>query len=30
VKPGEFNVYVAGLEKAFDDGLAKQNEEAKK
>ena len=24
VKPGEFNTYVAGLEKAFEEGLAKQ------
>jgi hypothetical protein len=30
VKPGEFNTYVAGLEKAFDEGLAKQKEEVKK
>jgi metallo-beta-lactamase class B len=30
VKPTEFNTYVAGLEKAFDEGLAKQKEEAKK
>ena len=30
VKPGEFNTYVAGLEKAFDEGLAKQIEEVKK
>jgi hypothetical protein len=28
VKPGEFNTYVAGLEKAFDAGLAKQTAEA--
>jgi metallo-beta-lactamase class B len=30
VKPTEFNTYVAGLEKAFDEGLAKQKEEATK
>jgi metallo-beta-lactamase class B len=28
VKPGEFNDYLAGLEKAFDAGLAKQTAEA--
>ena len=29
VKPGEFTTYLASLEKAFDDGLAKQKAEAK-
>jgi metallo-beta-lactamase class B len=28
VDPGAFNTYVAGLEKAFDEGLAKQTAEA--
>ena len=28
VKPGEFNAYIAGLEKAFEAGLAKQTAEA--
>jgi metallo-beta-lactamase class B len=28
VDPGAFNQYVAGLEKAFDEGLAKQTAEA--
>jgi metallo-beta-lactamase class B len=28
VKPGEFNTYVAGPEKAFDAGLAKPTAEA--
>ena len=27
VKPGEFDTYVASLEKAFDEGLAKQTVE---
>jgi len=30
VDPGAFNQYVAGLEKSFDEGLAKQTAEAKK
>ena len=27
VNPGEFNTYLASLEKAFDEGLAKQTAE---
>ncbi|MEJ0076879.1 MAG: subclass B3 metallo-beta-lactamase [Alphaproteobacteria bacterium] len=30
VKPGELATYIAGLEKAFDEALAKQTEESKK
>ena len=30
IAPGEFNEYAAGMEKAFDAGLAKQTAEAKK